>query len=231
MNPKPRVEVLEETQETLSVLELDRTPRPEKLRRETAFFDGAHEVRFTERAFKPRHDATLDEVRAFVDALEVRRREIPPLPAPVAVAPVAVAPRIPDHYREPLERVIAGALVGVETVHRVGTGTVVDVSWEGADGGLQRGLFLVKDDEATRYDDVASRIDALPAPSLVPPAREPERPASPAPAPATIAPPTPEKKAGFLGRLGKRKDAAAPAPSEPAPEPQEKKRRFGFGKK
>jgi hypothetical protein len=221
---KPRVEVVEESQESLSILDLDRTPRPEKMRRESSYFDGAHEVHFTERAFKPRHDATLDEVRAFVDALEVRRREIAPLPAPEPVPVASAAPRIPDHYREPLERVIAGALVSVETVHRVGTGTVVDVAWEPADGGLRRGLFLVKDGDATPYDDVASRIDALPTPA----ARAPEFPEVPAPAPAAAPLPPPEKK-GLMGRFGKKKEPEAQAPP---PEPAaEKKRRFGFGKK
>lgn len=163
---KPQVEVTEETRETLSVLDLDRKPRPEKTALENAYFDGAHEVRFHERSFKARHDASLDEVRAFVDALEVRRREVAPLPEPPAPEPVNVPARVPDHYRGPLERAIRGTIVGVETVHRIGTGTVVDVQWQEPTGSSARGLYLVMDDEARPYDDVASRIDALPTPDV-----------------------------------------------------------------
>ena len=200
---KPRTEVVEETRETLSILELDRTPRPEKLRLERQYFDGAHEVRFTERTFRPKHGADLDEVRSFVDSLEVRRRAIEPLPPAPKVEPVVVAPKIPDHYRTPLEKAIRGTLVSVETVHRIGTGTVVDVAWESADEGERRGLYLIQDDEARPYTDVAAKIDDLPAP------------ASPAP-PGEAASPQPE----------------APAPVD-APKPDEtpKKKRFGFGKK
>lgn len=210
---KPQVEVVEETQETLSVLDLDRTPRPEKMRRETSYFDGAHEVHFTERAFKPRHDASLDEIRAFIDALEVRRREIPALPPVDEPKAVSVPVGVPAHYREPLERVIAGALTSVETVHRVGTGTVVDVEWEGADGAQQRGLFLVTEGVATRYDDVASRIDELPAPTPAP-AAEP----APGPIAQPEAAPEPAKK-GMLGRFGRKKSepVATPVAPEPAP--------------
>ncbi|HUR67918.1 MAG TPA: hypothetical protein VM370_01630 [Candidatus Thermoplasmatota archaeon] len=180
---KPQTEVLQESRETLSVLELDRKPRPEKMASERAYFDGAHEVRFTERTFRPKHGAGLDDIRGFVDSLEIRRREIPPLPV-VESAPVVVAPRIPDHYRAPLERVIRGALVSVETVHRVGTGTVVDVAWEAEDEGERRGLYLIEDDAARPYSDVAATIDALDAPRK-PVDKKADGPSPPAPGPAS----------------------------------------------
>jgi len=162
---KPRNEVVEETRETLSVLDLDRTPRPEKLKLERSFFDGAHEVRFTERTFRPKHAANLDEVRAFVDSLDIKRREVHALPPAPKLEPVVARSRIPDHYRAPLERVIQGTLVSVETVHRIGTGTVVDVAWESRDEGERRGLYLITDDEAKPYTDVAATIDELPPPA------------------------------------------------------------------
>lgn len=221
-------EVTEEKRENLHVLELDRTPRPQKLAAERAYFDGAHEVRFTERTFRPRHGADLEEVRAFVDSLEVRRRDILPLPEAPAVVPVHVAPKIPDHYREPLERAIRGALLSVDTVHRVGTGVVVDVAWESEDEGERRGLYLIEDDQARPYDAVASKVDELPAPQAAE-APTPEPVAPPQPEPAAAPEPAPKKK-GLMGRFGK-KEKTAPEP-EPAaePEPQEKKRRFGFGR-
>lgn len=217
----PRTEVTEETRETLSVLELDRTLRPEKLRLERQYFDGAHEVRFTERTFRPKHGADLDEVRSFVDSLEVRRREIAPLPPPPKVEPMVVTPKIPDHYRAPLEKAIRGTLVSVETVHRIGTGTVVDVAWESADEGEKRGLYLITDDEAKPYTDVASKIDELPAPAA--PAA-PEAAPAPAPEPAPAAADAPKRKLGF----GKKKEKA---PEPPKVDEGPKKKRFGFGKK
>jgi hypothetical protein len=221
---KPRTEVVEETRETLSVIEQDRMPRPEKAAAELAFFDGAHEVRFTERTFRPKHAAALDDVRAFVDSLEVRRRELPPLPAPPAHGPVAVEDRIPEHFREPLERVIRGALVKVETVHRVGTGTVVDVEWEAKDEGLRKGLYLIDDEGARPFETVASKVDELPAPRV----RAQTTPAAP-----TAAAPQPpaEKRSRFgLGRKEKKPGAPPPEPAVKADEPA-KKRRFGFGRK
>lgn len=226
-------EVTEDKRESLHVIELDRTPRPQKLAAERAYFDGAHEVRFTERTFRPRHGADLDEIRAFVDSLEIKRREPPPLPLPPESAPVSVAPKIPDHYREPLERVIRGALINVETVHRVGTGTVVDVAWESEDEGERRGLFIIEDDVARPFDSVASTVDELPAPRDE---RAPAPAAEPTPEPSTEAAPAPPaeepKKKGLLGRFGrKEKPAAEPAPeAEPEPAPEAKKRRFGFGR-
>lgn len=225
-------EVTQESRETLHVLELDRTPRPQKLAAERAYFDGAHEVRFTERTFRPKRGAELDDIRAFVDSLEIVRREMPPLPpAPVSV-PVNVASRIPDHYRVPLEAAIRGALISVETVHRVGTGTVVDVAWESEDEGERRALYVIEDDVAKPYENVAADVDSLPAPKIE--RREPEA------APEARSEPAPaadrKEKKGLLGRFGKKEKTAEPI-AEPGPEPatssspeEPKKRRFGFGR-
>ncbi|HEX2022799.1 MAG TPA: hypothetical protein VHH36_08790, partial [Candidatus Thermoplasmatota archaeon] len=65
---KPRVEVVEETAEALDVIDLDRTPRPEKWARESRHLASGHEAAFAERAFRPRRPETLDEIRAAVDA-------------------------------------------------------------------------------------------------------------------------------------------------------------------
>lgn len=223
---KPRTEVVEETRETLSMLELDNTPRPEKLRLERSYFDGAHEVRFTERTFRPKHSADLDDVRRFVDSLEVRRRDVPPLPQLPTLEPVSVPPSVPEPYRAPLERVIRGALVSVETVHRIGTGTVVDVAWESRDEGERRGLYIIQDDEARPYTEVTASIDDLPVPA----APEPET-ASRGPSPTPD--PTPAKRMlGFGRKTAKDAEAPespAPASSKGAEEP--KKKRFGFGRK
>lgn len=225
-------EVTEETRETIHVLELDRTPRPQKLAAERAYFDGAHEVRFTERTFRPKQGSNLDDIRAFVDSLEVRRREVPPLPTPPVVAPVQVPQKIPDHYRTPLEAAIRGALISVDTVHRVGAGTVVDVAWESEDEGERRGLYIIEDDVATPYDSVASSVDSLPAPRVnAPPAQEAAPPQEAPPAQSEK-----QEKKGLLGKFGKKttKPEPAPAPTavrEPAaPQEEPKKRRFGFGR-
>lgn len=218
---KPRTEVIEETRETLSVLELDRKPRPEKLAAERSFFDGAHEVRFTERSFRPKHGADLDAIRNFVDSLEIRRREIPALPTLEPAVHSDVRHQVPDHYRAPLERIITGSLVSVETVHRVGTGTVVDVAWESRDGSLQRGLYLVSDDTARPYEDVTARVDKLAGPSV------PDEPPVAGSNPPTVEPEA-EKKRTF--GFGRKKAEEAPAPNPPATD-EPKKRRFGFGRK
>lgn len=212
---KPAQEVSEETRETLAVIEQVRKPRPEKMASERAHFAGAHEVRFSERSFRPRHGASLDEVRDFVDSLVVQRRDAPLLPTLAAPEPVVVEQRIPDHYRLALEPVIHGALVKVETVHRVGTGTVVDVEWEGRDEATRRGLYIIEDGQARRYEDVASSVDALPAPIV-----------APAPPASTAAPRSEASEA-----LPAPSSAPAPPPSS-APSPaKEKKKRFGFGRK
>lgn len=239
---KPRLELAQESQETLSVLDIDRTPREEKLRRETSYLEGADEVTYSERAFRPHHPATLDEIREAVDALEIRRvlpPEAPPAPAPELPAEPAVAPvSVPDHYRRPLEDVIEGALLSVETVHRVGTGTLVEAQWEDRTGAVCRGLYLVRDGRAVPYESVAARIDELPAPA---------RPAEPAPAaappePTPVAPPPPAaeapkraEKKGLMGRFGRGGTTEPASPTAPeAPKPEEAKKasgRLGFRKK
>lgn len=223
---KPRTEVVEETRESLSVLDLDRKPRPEKMAAERAYFDGAHEVRFTERTFRPKHPAALDDIRAFVDSLEVRRREpVAPLPPLAPPEPVAVEPRIPDHYREPLEKVLTGSLLRVETVHRVGTGTVVDVEWE--DEGARKGLFLIDEDGARPFEAVASKVDDLPAPRVEPEAKAEASGATPVPPPD-------EKKRRFGLRKPKEptEPKGAEEPKAPAAEPggSKKKGLFRRGK-
>lgn len=217
-------EVTQETRETIHVLELDRTPRPTKLAAERAYLDGAHEVRFTERTFRPKHGADLDDIRAFVDSLEVVRREPVPLPPPPASVPVDVPAKIPDHYRIPLEAVIRGALLSVETVHRVGTGTVVDVAWESEDEGERRALYVIEDDVAKPYENVAADVDGLPPPRIE---QSAEAGAEPTPAVPTEAAPEKPAKKGLLGRFGKKEKAAEP---EPKSEPEKTKRRFGFGR-
>lgn len=247
-SPKPRLELAQESQETLSVLDLDRTPREEKLRRESAYLAGADEVSYSERAFRPHHPATLDEIREEVDALQVKR--VLPAEAPVAPAPElpeepAVAPvSVPDHYRAPLEAAIEGALVSVETVHRVGTGTVVEVAWEDRTGALRRGLYLVKGREAVPYESLAARIDELPAPKRsvepssvdAPPALDAPQPqAAPqvASEPVAVAKPEEPAKKGLRARFGRGdKKEAEPAPG-PAPEAEKAglTGRLGFGKR
>lgn len=224
-------EVTEETRETIHVLELDRTPRQQKLAAERAYFDGAHEVRFTERTFRPKHGSDLDDIRAFVDSLEVRRREPRPLPAPPTVVPVNVPQKIPDHYRTPLEAVIRGALISVDTVHRAGAGTVVDVAWESEDEGERRGLYIIEDDVARPFDSVAANVDSLPPPKVErAPADAAAREDAHAPEPSA---PAPAKK-GLLGKFGKKlKSEPAPEPATPeraSPQEEPKKRRFGFGR-
>lgn len=222
-------EVTEETRETIHVVELDRTPRPQKLAAERAYFDGAHEVRFTERTFRPKHAADIDEIRAFVDTLEVRRRELPPLPPPPAsVLPASVPPKIPEHYRAPLEAAIRGSLLSVDTVHRVGSGTVVDVLWESEDEGERRALYVIEDDVARPYESVATSVDALPAPRVAPSAQG-------AAWPQEVRSARDKAKKGLLGKFG-RKPKPEPQP-EPDREPEgasakeePKKRRFGFGR-
>lgn len=162
---KPRVEVVQESTERLEVLELDRTPRPEKMARETAMLEGASEVAFHERAFRPRHPTHLDHLRERVDALEVRRRPLPDLPAlPPLPLPPPPAPRpIPEHHRRALEPLVPAPLVAVEPVFSSEAGDVVAAVWE--EGGERRSReFLVKDGKAAPLDDVSRQVDALPRP-------------------------------------------------------------------
>lgn len=224
---KPRVEVQQESTERLEVLALERTPRPEKLARETALLEGASEVAFRERAFRPRHPAGIDEVRAAVDALVVQRRALPDVPA-LPELPPAPAPQRPidPRLRAALEPVVPAPLVAVEPVFSSAAGEVVDAYWE-EDGARRSRQFLVKDDVATPVEDVSSRIDALPAPKAPAPAPAPAAPSSPAEEPK-------KRKLGLpFGKKKEKAEAAEPAPEpEPAAEEKpEKKRRFGFGKK
>lgn len=248
---KPRLEITEETHETLSLLDLDRKPRDEKMALEQAFLAGAHEVRYHERAFKPRHHQDIEAIRDAVDALVVERRAHAPPPAPAPVAPSAPVAIRRDH-REALQPLVHGKLVSVETVYHVPGGDVVEATYEVGDA-PRKSLYVIRDGEAKPFDDIASRIDALPTPAAPQPAP------APAPAPATAAPapppaPEPTKKGGLVGRFARKKEAPAQAeekpakkgifgrkekpaapeaaapPAEAAPE-EPRKRRFGFGKK
>lgn len=211
---KPRIEATQESQERLEVMELDRTTREEKMTRETAFLPGATEVAYEERAFRQRHPATVDEVRAAVDALRGERRGLPPVPAlpPLPEPPAPVAPPIPEHLRRALAPVVEGELVAVEEVYASEAGEVVDAFY--LSGGERRSRqFLLKEGVAVPVEGVGDRIDALPPP------------APPAPAEAPPAP-EPEKKGRFsIPKLPKRKAKDATPPAEP-PADDEKKRRF-----
>lgn len=218
-----RTEVTEEVQERLEVLELDRTPRSEKLAREAAFLEGASEVRYAERAFRPRHRASIESIRAAVDELEVRGqpRELPPVPAlPQAPPPSAIAIRA--EHRRALEGIVPGELVAVDTVYRTDTGEVVEATLA-QDGERTIKVYLIEDGQARPMSTVESRIDELPAP------RARDEPSATAPressTPPATPPPVAEKKSRFS--FPKRKEKA---PDGSAPE-GEKKRRFGFGKK
>lgn len=227
--PKPRIEVQQESTERLEVLELDRTPRPEKLARETAFLEGASEVAFRERAFRPRHPATVDEVRAYVDALVVERRALPDVPAPPELPPAPAPPPRPidARYVRLLAPVLPAPLVAVEPVFASEAGEVVEAYWD-EDGQRRSREFLLKDDVATPVEDVSSRVDALPAPKLTAP------PPPPAPAPAPAEESKAKRKLG-LPSFGKKKEGAPePKAEPPAPEPAKEKRKLGlpsFGKK
>lgn len=209
-----RTEVVEETAETLEVLDLKRLPRPEKMAAEAALLSDAHEVRFRERAFHPRSQVSKDEVRAAVDALAPRRVTFPearPPPAPEPVAPTAPVepepPAIDPRLEKALARVVDGTLRGAESIAQESAGEVVEATWETDSGEARRGIFLINDGEARPFDDVASRIDDLPAPDV------------------SVAPePEPEPLA----------EASTDAPAEATQTPPEeggKKRRFGFGRK
>jgi hypothetical protein len=223
--PKPRVEVTEETTERLEVLELDRTPRPEKLAAEQALAQGASEVRYEERQLRPRHPATLDEIRAKVDALQAPQRralpEAPPLPPPPA--PIVVPRPVSDEHHAALAPVVQGKLLQVDTVYKTDAGEVVEAKWEAPEGARSQ-TFLIEDGRARPMDDVESRIDALPQPfppvaSL--PAQKLDQKGAEGQGPA----PEPKRKLGLPSLGRKPKDAPAPPSDEP------KKRRFGFGRK
>lgn len=234
---KPRVEVVEESQETLDVLELERLPRREKMAREQRTLENAHEVRFAERAFVPKRAETLDDIRSAVDALAPKRASFPEvrMPAPLPPAPEP-EPEIPAELRAALEPVVAGRLVAAETKHRDEAGLLVEATSEGADGVRTTSIYAILGGVARPLDDISARIDDLPTPTVrpeppAPVAVEPE--AAPAPAPQDP-PATPEKKGAFA-RFGRKKKEAAPEQpaKEPAAPPSDEapKRRFGLGRK
>lgn len=227
--------------------------------REQALQADAHEVRYAERRFQPRHPASLDEIRAGVDALQIQRRPLPepqmpaPLPPPPAPepAPAAMDPRL----EAALAPLVPGKLVRVEVVEQIAGGEIVEAAYENGSG-TRSALYVLRGDEAKPFDDIAARIDALPVPAVAAPAAEapPAPEAAPeaapakkgrfglgkkkadAPAPEAREEAQPEKaKKGMFGRRAK-EEVEAPAPqAEPAPDssPDEKagKKRFGFRRK
>lgn len=207
-------------------LRQERLTREQKMARERAQLEGAHEVRYRERAFRPRHHDSLEEVRAAVDSLAVERRPLP-TPAPVPAAPAPAPPPIDPARRAALAPVVPGALVAVASRYRTGEGEVVEATYE-QDGARRSGLYLLAGGAARPVDDVEARIDALPEPTRARPVETPIMPR-----PVELPPPAPEpKKKGFGLKLGKGKDAAPAAspPAEPAASPEAPKKK-GFGLK
>ena len=209
--------------------------------RERAQLEGAHEVRYAERGIRPRHHASLDEVREAVDALVVERRALPE-PAPVPAPEPPAAPPVDPARREALEPVLPGRLVAVESRYRVSEGEVVAATYETEPGATRTGIYLLTGGAARPFDDVEARIDALPEPAReFPPPAEAHAPAPSLPSIPEDAPPIPSaeapKRKGFGLKLGKAKDpkpAAADAAAEPpadAPSGAASKKRFGFGRK
>lgn len=222
-------EITTESKERLEVMELDRVPRSEKLARETQLLEGASEVHFTERAFRPRHRATLDEIRAAVDGLAPPpRAELPePAPLPPPPEPAAAPPRVREEHRAALSPLLheGDIIVRVESVYKTETGEVVDATIE-HHGKEHMGTFLIEDGVARKMADVHHAVDALPAPRV-------PSPAANTPTTTTPAPPEPEKKGRFaMPKLGK-KDKPAPEPkAEPAPaDAKPSKFKLPFGKK
>lgn len=219
MTTKPRIEVTQESQERLEVVELDRTTRDEKTARETAHLEGASEVAYRERAFRPRHAEDIDAIRAKVDALQVQRRPLPDVPAmpTLPLPPAPVAPPIPEDLRRALEPVVPGALASVERVYATERAEVVEAFFD-ADGQRRSREYIVQDGVARPVEDVEGRIDALPAPKAPPPA-------APAPEPQAESP----KRGRFAMpklALPKRKPKE-PEAEQPKEQPSdEKKRRF-----
>lgn len=222
---KPRVEVTQESAERLETLELERTPRPEKKAREAALLEGASEVRYAERQFRPRHPEALDDVRRKVDDLRVPERralpDAPPLPPPPA--PVVVPRPVSDEHQAALAPVVQGKLLQVDSLYRTETGEVVEAKWESPDGARTQS-FVLEGGQARPVDEVDRRVDALPTPKA---------PAAPPTAPEPTAAPEPAKKRKLgLPSLGRKKpDAPAEQATEPAAEDEPRKRRFGFGKR
>lgn len=168
-------EITTESKERLDVLELDRAPRVEKMARETRFLEGASEVHFTERAFRPRHRASIDEIRAAVDQLAPPRRAPFPEPAPLPPQPASPAapPRIRDEHRAALAPLLAegDTLVRVERVYQTDAGEVVEATID-HHGRPHVGTFLIEDGVARKMSDVHHAVDALPAPRVPAPPGE-----------------------------------------------------------
>ena len=244
-DPKPQREVREESSETVTHLREERLPREAKMARERAQLEGAHEVRYVERGFRPRHHQDIEQVRAAVDALVAQRRALPepaPLPAPAAPAP----PPVDEARRAALEPHLPGRLVAVESRYRVSEGEVVEATWE-RDGARRSGIYLLAGGAARPFDELESRIDALPEPTRPAPVAEassvlPAPVETSVPAPAAPAQAEAPKKKGFGLKLGKGKasrgeDAPASQEAPPAPKAEEPssgaapKKRFGFGRK
>ena len=206
--------------------------------RERAQLEGADEVRYAERAWRPRHPMGIEEIRDAVDALVVERRAFPE-PAPVP-EPEPVAPPVDEARAAALAPVVPGSLVAVETRYRVSQGEVVEATWQEG-GATRKGLYLLSEGAARPFDDLEARIDALPEPTRgAPPAPVEQAPArvEEAGAPAASAPAEASKKKGFGLKLGRKKDkepeAAPPEPAAEAPAPPAEgasKKRFGFGRK
>lgn len=235
---RPRTEVVEETEETLEVLTLRRTPRAEKMAREQQLLENAHEVRFGEREWRPQRDAGIDDVRAAVDALETKPVAFPE-PAPPAAEPFPPEPEpaapepetaeIPEDLRAALTPIVPGALRSVDVLHREGDRRVVEVAYETPDGRGTRGIYVVTGDDARPFDDIAAHIDALPTPTIPdtpsppePSDAEPMADAEPEPAgtpeegAAAEADETPKKK-GLLGRFGRKAQARSEPEAEATP--------------
>lgn len=222
-------EIVNESKERLEVLELTRAPRAEKMARENALLEGASEVHFTERAFRPRHAKTIDEIRAAVDQLPDPKRGAPlpePRPLPPAPSAPAAAPRIRDEHRAALAPLLGDdVLVSVDVVYASEAGDVIEAKIE-HHGKPHTGTFVIENGVARRMTDVHHAVDALPAPRVPPPSAD--TPTPPAPA-------EPEKKGRFaLPKVGK-KEKPAPPPAAPKEEPKTdakpSKFKLPFGKK
>lgn len=214
---KPRTQVVEESRETLTLVDQDRLPRERKLASEAEQLAEGHEIRFSERHFRARHHPQdIESIRDAVDALQVARRlppEAAPLPPP---EPEPVRAPVREDFRAALAPLVQGEIVAVEVVYRAGQGDVVEAMSE-RDGQRTRSLYVIENGVARPADAIEAAIDALPTPAAPPPSPEPA--AAPAPEP---------KKKSLFGRA--KKEAPPPAPSEPSEEKPAKKR-FGFGRK
>lgn len=167
--PEAPKRITEEVKERLEVLDLDRTPRAEKLAQESKFLAGASEVRYAERAFRPRHGARIEDVRAAVDGMGARPAlQLPPVPA-LPEPPAPLARQMREEHRRALEPIIQGELVAAETLYRTQTGEVVDATIA-QDGERRVATYLIEDGRARPMPDVESNIDALPAPKKKAPA-------------------------------------------------------------